>query len=749
MKSAFVLMAATLAAGSFASAEERLAPNPPKALTQGEQRTPEAPNPPKALSQPAQTAVAPNPPKALAQPAAAPHAPPAAKHGLPPHPFDVRDMVMMKRLSDPQISPDGKWVTFQQREPNRNVTGIWMLGLDAKDAQPREFASPGSGARWSPDGQYVYFLAKQKGAKVTQLLRKRADATADVAAETVAPYAVDINNFRISPDGKRMLLSIDVLPECAEKLCTKKPEPGPGEGEQSAGSGRLYERLFVRHWDTWSDGLRSQLYIADIDMQKNSGSVVPMPRLLSRGIDGDVPSKPFGDEGEYAFSPDGKTVYFSVRIAGSSEPWSTNFDIYAVPADGSAAPRNLTASNPAWDTAPLPSADGKTLYYLAMKRAGFEADRFGVMALDLASGKTRELDPQWDRSAGGLTLSKNGKTLYTSTDDNGDHALFAIDIGSGKATRLSGPGQVEGFSVVGDRIVTVTSTLKAPADLFRIGGGTTQQLTHVNDERLASARMGDFEFFTFKGAGDDSVQGYVVKPVGYQEGKKYPVAFIVHGGPQGSMTNEFHYRWNPQTYAGHGFAVVTVNFHGSTGYGQAFTDAISGDWGGKPLEDLKKGWAAALEKYTFLDGDRACALGASYGGYMVYWMAGNWSQPWKCFVDHDGVFDNRMMGYSTEELWFSEWENKGTPWEHPENYEKFNPVDHVKDWRVPMLVVHSANDFRIPLEQGLAAFTALQRRGIPSEFLTFPDENHWVLKPANSIQWHDTVNAWLAKWTAK
>jgi dipeptidyl aminopeptidase/acylaminoacyl peptidase len=214
------------------------------------------------------------------------------------------------------------------------------------------------------------------------------------------------------------------------------------------------------------------------------------------------------------------------------------------------------------------------------------------------------------------------------------------------------------------------------------------------------------------------------------------------------MTNSWSYRWNAQTYAGQGFAVVTVNFHGSTGYGQKFTDAISGDWGGKPLEDLKLGWSAALSKYNFLDGDRACALGASYGGYMVYWIAGVWNQPWKCLVDHDGVFDARAMYYDTEELWFEEKENGGTQYEHPENYERFNPINHVKDWRVPMLVIHSGKDFRIPETQGLGAFTALQRRGIPSKLLHFPDENHWVLKPQNSVQWHETVNAWLKEWTA-
>ena len=693
------------------------------------------------------------PPAALTQPAK--QRTPAKPRTLPVHPFDVRDLVMMDRVSDPQLSPDGKRIVYQLRETNyaanKGVTSIWMQDVGGKDATSVQLVKPGimpsSNPRWSPDGKFVYFLAKTKGSEVTNLMRIGVSPKVEEAPEVVAPYTFDVNDFRISPDGRRFLLTVDVYPDCAEEICTRKPV----KSTEAKVSGTLHDKLFIRHWDTWADGRRSQLYIADIDLAANNKSVIPRPRWLSRGIDGDVPSKPFGDDSEYAFSPDGRTVYFDVRIAGTTEAWSTNFDIYSVPADGSAKPKNLTESNPAWDSAPLPSADGKTLYYLAMKRPGFEADRFAIMALDLGSGKSREIDPQWDRSAGALRLSKNGRTLYTTTDDNGDHALFAIDIASGKATRLTGPGQVEGFSVVDDQIVYALSTLKTPADLFRMDarGKGAHQLTYFNSERLALAQMGDYEFFTFKGAEDATVQGYVVKPVNYTQGQRYPVAFIIHGGPQGAMTNEFHYRWNPQTYAGRGFAVVTVNFHGSTGYGQAFTDAISGDWGGKPLEDLKKGWAAALEKYPFLDGNRACALGASYGGYMVYWIAGNWQQPWKCLVDHDGVFDTRMMAYETEELWFNEWENRGTQWEHPENYEKFNPLNHVKDWRVPMLVVHSANDFRIPLDQGIAAFTALQRRGIPSEFLTFPDENHWVLRPQNSVLWHDTVAAWLTKWTAQ
>jgi dipeptidyl aminopeptidase/acylaminoacyl peptidase len=272
-------------------------------------------------------------------------------------------------------------------------------------------------------------------------------------------------------------------------------------------------------------------------------------------------------------------------------------------------------------------------------------------------------------------------------------------------------------------------------------------ITPSTQERLKDVAFGDFEQFDFKGAGGDTVHGYVVKPWNYVEGKKYPVAFLIHGGPQGSFGNGWSYRWNPQTYAGQGYAVVMIDFHGSTGYGQAFTDAISQDWGGKPLEDLQKGWAAAQKQYAFLDGANACALGASYGGYMINWIAGNWHTPasgaWKCLVNHDGVFDTRSMGYVTEELWFSEWENGGTPYEKPKNYEKFNPVNHIAEWRVPTLVVQGEKDYRVPVDQGLSTFTALQRKGIDSKLLYFPDENHWVLKPQNSILWHDTVNAWL------
>jgi len=661
-----------------------------------------------------------------------------------PHPFGIRDLVMMDRVGDPQLSPDGRYALYTVRSTdyaaNKGVTAIYLLDL-GKGGQPVKLVDKASTPRWAPQGDAFYYTAAKDG--VSQLWRRGfANGKAVDSATQVTHVALDVDGYKISPDGKKALLSYEVYTDCADLACTKERLDGRAADKSS---GTVYNKLFVRHWDTWEDGRRSQLYIADIN-----GGESAQPVLLSRGIDGDVPSKPFGGDDEFSFSPDGQTVYFDARIAGNSEPWSTNFDVYSVPADGSAAPKNLTADNLAWDANPVASPDGKTLYYLAMKEPGSEADRFAIMALDLSSGQKHEVDPSWDRSAGGLQISEDGKTLYATTDDNGQHPLFAIEAATGKVTKLVTDGSVGAYSLGKSRVLLSRDDLKRPADLYTatLTGKDLKQVTHYNAQRLKNVRVGDPEFFTFKGWNNETVQGYVVKPADYKRGKKYPVAFIIHGGPQGAMSNSWSYRWNAQTYAGQGFAVVTINFHGSTGYGQAFTESISGDWGGKPLEDLKLGWKSALGKYSFLDGDRACALGASYGGYMVYWMAGVWNEPWKCLVDHDGVFDARAMYYDTEELWFEEKENGGTQFEHPENYEKFNPINHVKDWRVPMLVVHSGKDFRIPDTQGLGAFTALQRRGIPSQLLHFPDENHWVLKPQNSVQWHETVNAWLKKWTA-
>ncbi len=658
-------------------------------------------------------------------------------------PFSAQDLVRLERVSDPRISPGGSLVAYTLRETdydaNKGVQSIWLYAVAGNTSL--KFTS-GSGnsfsPRWAANGD-LYFLSTRSGS--TQVWRLSADGG---EAQAVTQLPLDVGAFLLAPDGRHIVVALDVFPELGADLAATKKRMDETAAKKT--SGVVYDKLFIRHWDTWKDGTRSQLFAYALD---DKGLTTGEPVWLTAGIDGDVPSKPFGGDEEITFTPDAKSVIFSARIAGKTEPWSTNFDLYRVALDGGAKPENLTAENPAWDTGPVVSPDGKRLAWRAMKRPGFEADRFAIMVRDLAGGPAREVAPNWDRSAENLVWSQDGKTLYTAADDLGNKRVFSIDVSSGVAKALTGPGTVESFDLGKDSLVVAANTLKGPTQLYRIPltGGKAVPLTRHNAGTMAALAVGEYEQFSFKGWNDETVYGHVVKPAGYIEGRRYPIAFIIHGGPQGSMGNHFHYRWNPQTYAGAGFAVVFIDFHGSTGYGQAFTDSISGDWGGKPLEDLKKGYAAALAKYAFLDADRAVALGASYGGYMINWIAGNWSAPWKALVSHDGVFDNRSMAYSTEELWFDEWENRGTQFEQPANYEQFNPVNHVADWRVPMLVVQGGKDFRIPLEQGIAAFTALQRRGVPSQLLYFPDENHWVLKPQNSVQWHETVLAWIRKWT--
>ena len=666
--------------------------------------------------------------------AEAPAAPPAAS-AQDLNTFTWQDMIALNRLGDPQVSPDGRRVVYSVTatdvDANRRSGALFMMDLNEPGEPVRLAINEGGAntARWGSDGN-LYFLSGRSGS--SQVWRAAADGTGPVQ---VTNLPLDVNAYRLSPQADKVVVSLAVFPDCADLACTVDRTKAVAD---DPATGQVYDRMFVRHWDAWNDGTQNHLFVVNAD---GSGE----PVHVTRGFDGDTPSKPFGDESEFTFAPDGESVVFSAREAGESEPWSTNFDLYQVAVAEPGQLTNLTDDNDAWDTGPVFSPDGRTMAWRAMARPGFEADKYGIFLRDMETGRIRQIAANWDRSADTLQWSRDGRTLYTTAGDVGQTRIFAIDVTSGSVVPITGEGHVSAFQQTPSGFVFAQDTLTRPSELFVKtfrGREMPRRITNVNPS-LDNETFGEPEQFSFPGWNGETVHGYVIKPAGYVEGRQYPVAFLIHGGPQGSFGNSWSYRWNPSTYAGAGYAVVMIDFHGSTGYGQAFTDSISQHWGDRPLEDLQKGWAFAQERYPFLDGDNACALGASYGGYMVNWIAGNWPGEFKCLVNHDGVFDTFGMGYSTEELWFTEWENGGTPYDNPRGYQEFNPANHVRNWRDPMLVIQGDRDFRIPTAQSLSTFTALQRRGIESRLVVFPDENHWVLKPANSRQWHTEVFGWL------
>jgi dipeptidyl aminopeptidase/acylaminoacyl peptidase len=653
-------------------------------------------------------------------------------------PFTAEDLVMLKRISDPQVSPDGRYLAFVQRDTdmgaNRGRSALWLMAL-AAGARPQQLTDTSGGdssPRWAPDGRTLYFLSTRSGSQqVWRVVLTGAEA------RRVTDFPLEVGSLRVSPVGKLLAVSMEVLPDCPTLACTRERLDARAKAKAD---GRIYERLFVRHWDRWSDDTRSHLFTVAADAPLPTTSAVD----VMRGFDADVPRKPFGADEDFAFSPDGRSLVFSARVAGQTEAWSTNFDLYQVPVEGSGAPVNLTANNPAWDAQPVFLANGD-LAWLAQERPGFESDRFHIVLRRARSGTVRALTGGWDRSVARLGATPDGRALLAAVDELGQRVLYRVDPKSGVPTRLTSAGEVEAFSASDERVVFTRADLDGPADLYSVPlrGGEVQRLTEVNHDLLAARHMSEYQQFSFRGWNDETVYGYVMKPWGFEPGRRYPIAFIVHGGPQVSMSNLWTYRWNAQAFAGGGYAVVMIDFHGSPGYGQAFTDSISRDWGGKPLVDLQKGLAAAVEQFPWLDGTRACALGGSYGGFMMNWIEGNWPDRFRCIVNHDGVFDQRMMYYSTEELWFPEWEFGKPYYQNPQGYEQFNPVEFVSKWRTPMLVIHGEQDFRIPYSQGIGAFTAAQRRGIESRLLIFPDENHWVLKPADSVLWYHTVLEWL------
>ncbi|MEH6756445.1 MAG: S9 family peptidase [Parasphingorhabdus sp.] len=662
-------------------------------------------------------------------------------------PMTAEDLATLKRLGVPAVSQDEKWTAFGVTETDpqsyERSTALYLLDLTKPDAAPVRIADEPNASEHSPafsaDGKTIYYLSD--ASKTEQLWQVAITAEGQEGEPVQASdLKADIAGFKLSPEGSKIAVWGDVAKDCPTFGCDKdgnRALSGPG-------TGREYEELFIRHWSSWeTPGNYSRIFAFDLDNGKLSGNGQP----LDGDLIGDSPSKPFGGGEEIAWFMEGDGLAFTLRNADRNEPKSTNLDIYGVAVDGSeATPQPMPGNGQSTDSLPAFSPDDEIFAWAAMERPGYESDRMVIKLLTKGSKEPRILTGDWDRSVSSIVWTADSTALIVTAQDVLDCPAFRVDIADGKVTRLTKEGSVGNITPLKDGSMIYTlNSLQAPDNIYRrAADGTITQLTNINAKELAEIDKVAVQRFNFKGAGGDQVWGQIIKPAGAKG--KLPMAFLVHGGPQGSFGNGWSTRWNPKVMAAQGYAVVTVDFHGSTGYGQAFTDSINQDWGGKPLEDLKLGYAAAVKIDKQIDGSRSCALGASYGGYMMNWISGQWPDQFDCIINHAGVFDLRSMSLSTEELWFDQWDHGG-PWTTRPNPEKWNPVKHIAKWKTPTLVIHGEKDFRIPYTQSLMAFTALQENEVPSKLLIFPDENHWILNGKNSVQWHKTVFDWMARWT--
>lgn len=668
-------------------------------------------------------------------------------------PMQAKDLITMPRLGSPTVSPDGTMavysVTTTDPETLARSGQLYMRSLADRDAEPVALDLEGAAVSFAGDG-WLYYLAEGHYGGPTQVWRAQIAANGAVSnLMQVTDVPRSVEGYSISANGEKIAVWADIARSCTDLSCddSAKPyAPGPGEG-------RLYQgdAGFYRHWDQWeTPGTYSRVFTADTGSMVSADAFTAVDGAIGAGgPQGDTPTKPFGGSEDVAWAPDGSGVYFVARESDAKEPYSTNLDIWWSDLSGN-APTNLTAANEALDALPVPSPDGQFLAYVAMARPTYEADRQVIMLRDLSSGVVTPLTQDFDRSFGSLAWTPDSRWIVATAQDVLDTPAYRIDPRTGEVERLdlmagneAHIGSVTPLSS-GDILFTRDS-IGAPAELFLSSDwGMAEPLTQVATPTIGKFTPVVVERFSFTGANGDTVWGQITKLEGHKG--KMPAILYVHGGPQGSFNDGWSSRWNPRVVASQGYAVISVDFHGSTGYGQAFTDSINGDWGGKPLEDLKLGLAAALERDKQIDGTKACAMGASYGGYMMNWIAGNWPDRFDCLVQHDGLFDMRSFYYTTEELWFPKWDFGGSYSDNPEAYERWNPVNHVANWKTPMLVITGEKDFRVPYTQGLASFTVLQERQIPSQMLVFESENHWVLNAKNSLQWHNTVFDWLDRW---
>ncbi|MEW6981869.1 prolyl oligopeptidase family serine peptidase [Colwelliaceae bacterium 6471] len=649
--------------------------------------------------------------------------------------FTVDTLNHLNQLHDVTISPKGDVMVYGLKQGTASRDNhLYIQDLQSgKSRQLTSHQSSEANVIFSSDGQRLYFLSSRSGSsQIWQLPLSGGEAM------QVTDMPLDINGFTISDDEKSFALALTVKPGCGDIQCTLDAQENDANKKYNA---RVYDQLMVRHWDTWKTEYKEHLFIAH----------KPEQGLITQAIDL-IPSwtNDIAGIGEVSFHPDGKSLVFSAKFPSKDEAWSTNFDLFEVDIAANTV-TSITSDNKAWDAKPVFSNNGRYLAYLAMKTPGYESDKFSIKIRDNTTGQVKNIASQWDRSVSELTFADDNRTLFVTAQDVGQKSIFEIHPEFGDVRSVYNDGTAGDIAVIGDSIYFTRHSLNSPTDVYTINrdGYGFKQLTQVNKAKLSDIDFAEFEQFSFKGWNNEEVFGYWLKPVNYQQGSKYPIAFLVHGGPQGSFGNQFHYRWNAQLWAAQGYGVVMIDFHGSTGYGQAFTDSIAGDWGGKPLEDLQKGYAEVLKNQTWLDGQRACALGASYGGYMMSWIAGNWPNGFNCLVNHAGLFDMPSFYQSTEELWFAEHDMKGTPWSGSKDYNQFNPAAFVKNWKTPTLVIQGELDYRVPYAQSLGAFTSLQRQGIDSRLVMFPDEDHHIRKPDNLKFWYQEVFNWLGKYTKK
>ncbi len=653
-------------------------------------------------------------------------------------PLTVEKLNKFNKLHSTSVSPDGDKLIYALK--TSQGSDLYLKNLvnpTVKDKRLTSHAGAESDVSWLNNNSILFLANRANKATGTQVWRINLSGGEALA---VTDLPLNVNGFKLSPDSKKLALALSVFPTCQTIKCSLDKQIALENKKHSA---KTYEQLPVRHWDTWQSEFKSHIFVADI-----GDKLIVDAKDLTPDWQTDIPAKPFSGMEEVTFTPDSLSVVFSAKYPAKDQVWTTNFDLFKVSIEGGEI-ENLTEQNKAWDAQPAFSADGRFMVYLAMKKPGFESDKFSLMIKDLKTGELKEVAPLWDRSVSSFTFAKNNRAVYVTAQDMGQKSIYEISTNFGDVRKVFSDGIVSDLQLSNDRLIFTRHALNSPIDIYSInrdGSGLTQ-LTDINADMLNDIQFGEFEQFSFAGWNDEKVYGYVVKPWNFEAGKKYPIAFLVHGGPQGSFGNMFHFRWNAQLWAAQGYGVVMIDFHGSTGYGQAFTDSISRDWGGKPLEDLQKGMAYITQHQPWLDRDKACALGASYGGYMMNWIAGNWTDGFNCLINHAGLFDMNSFYQTTEELWFPEHEMGGPFWHEAKDYTQFNPASFVKNWQTPMLVIHGLKDYRVPYAQGLGAYTTLQRKGIESKLVVYPDENHWILNKDNLVHWYGEVFKWMDKYT--